>query len=991
METDRVAPSGPARELVLLSPYRLPAQHPLTLADDDMAGWLQAYSALWHPAALWQAAGPPRVDSPYDHEAPRPKHVYALPSSPANMVPEHWASQAASAGAAVFRAEPDRQATRAALLTALAPADETARKLTELPAETVAPFFGIGIGYLLLATLCEAMDHENLLQVETFWSAVQRAVASAAGLPENDSVAPPESAASTPAETAEHGNPQPYQQPIGPEPAPFVKHLQEAARQVLSARETLYPVAIHWLNVAILGGATQKMLWSSACLGAQPINLIASAASLEALNADHPEKIEELKERIRTEQVEVCGGIYLERPEPFLPVESQWWNLAKGIAVSRDILGADIKVFAREQFGAHPQLPTWLNPFGINRAVLLPLAEAAMPEYNSPIISWSMPDGRSLDCFVRKPMAADSADTFFNLGHRLFKTTREDHTATLVFQQGSRAALPWFGDLLELAKLAPVLGQWSTFSQYFGAAGAGEYVGPLVPDDFHFDFLSERAAPEHAGDAVVPPTMQHSHRAVSGFARHLRLRRRLDAAWTIASIYRGLTGRDDLAAHEQLLRHVEDEVERQAAGPGEAPDRLQLVENQLAEALAARLLARAPENQPGYLVLNPCSFTRRVALELPARGAAVPCADPVKASQVAGEMLRVVVEVPPLGFAWLAQAGPPGSAPPSRMKLADDHSVRNEFFEAEIDPATGGLRSIRDHKSMLNRIAQRLVFRPGSTMRATSLTTTSTGPALGELVSEGNILGPQGQALANFKQRFRAWLGRPLLDLRIEIVPLQHPAGSPWQAYFGAQFAWRDERALVLRGLGGMSHVTTHLRPQTPDFLEIRLARQSTTIFTGGLPFHQREGGRMVDVILVPPGETEQVFDLALGLDREQPMQTALGLVTPVLVVPATKGPPHVGPKGWLFHLDASNILLTSLRPGSIGPGDGTAPADSITARVLECAGTSTAAELHCVRAPKRVVMVDARGAVVAEGSASGDAALMHIGPGEWAHLRVDF
>ena len=45
-----------AHELILLSPYRYPAQYALTLADEDMACWLNAYTALWHPALLWQAS-----------------------------------------------------------------------------------------------------------------------------------------------------------------------------------------------------------------------------------------------------------------------------------------------------------------------------------------------------------------------------------------------------------------------------------------------------------------------------------------------------------------------------------------------------------------------------------------------------------------------------------------------------------------------------------------------------------------------------------------------------------------------------------------------------------------------------------------------------------------------------------------------------------------------------------------------------------------------
>ena len=56
-----------ARELILLSPYRVPTQHPMMLAGEETAAFLNGYSALWHPAALAGAAGPPKVASPYDH------------------------------------------------------------------------------------------------------------------------------------------------------------------------------------------------------------------------------------------------------------------------------------------------------------------------------------------------------------------------------------------------------------------------------------------------------------------------------------------------------------------------------------------------------------------------------------------------------------------------------------------------------------------------------------------------------------------------------------------------------------------------------------------------------------------------------------------------------------------------------------------------------------------------------------------------------------
>jgi hypothetical protein len=94
-------------------------------------------------------------------------------------------------------------------------------------------------------------------------------------------------------------------------------------------------------------------------------------------------------------------------------------------------------------------------------------------------------------------------------------------------------------------------------------------------------------------------------------------------------------------------------------------------------------------------------------------------------------------------------------------------------------------------------------------------------------------------------------------------------------------------------------------------------------------------------VILVCEGESARAFDLGIGMDREAPMQTALGLTSPVGVVPADQGPPHVGATGWLFHLDASNLLLTSLRPAEAGPG--------VVATLQESGGHGGPASFRCV------------------------------------------
>ena len=98
-------------ELILLSPYRLPTHHSLYLADEDVAAFLNGLAALWHPAALRGAAGPPRVASPYEHEQPHPNCVYATPDHPPLLLPDDWNARVQAAGAVAFKSHNGRDAT----------------------------------------------------------------------------------------------------------------------------------------------------------------------------------------------------------------------------------------------------------------------------------------------------------------------------------------------------------------------------------------------------------------------------------------------------------------------------------------------------------------------------------------------------------------------------------------------------------------------------------------------------------------------------------------------------------------------------------------------------------------------------------------------------------------------------------------------------------------------------------------------------------------
>jgi alpha-mannosidase len=933
------------RQALLLSTYRLPTESTLYLGDEEVAAYLNGYAALWHPAALAVCQGLPHVAAPHDHEEAGGDFLFAVPDNPPLGLVDDWEDKARAAGAVVFQSSRDRDLTLRNLFAALRAAhgdDERLCKLIELPSEQVAPFYGLGYGCLVLEALFEAMAHDNALASDEIRQDLDAALAAV------------------------------------DDPDAMRTHLQSAADRLLAAREVVYPVNLYVVDLLMLDETRLDVPWPAAWAAGQPLNVLACARLLERLGEQTGGRLTELREKVAADLVEVIGGPYVEREDPLLPPESQLWNLVHGQAVYQELLGKEVTVFGRRRFGLQAHLPLLLQTTGITHALLVSFDESSLPPHHATVISWSSSDGKQVDAFTRAPQPADSPQTYFHLAHYLHQTIMQDQAATLALLHRGEPASVWYGDWLELTRLAPALGRWVSLSSYFNEVVAGDYTSPASPDEFQGDYLLERTAgPEDAERsryAVANP--------ISAFARQQRGRRRLDAAWTFAAILAALGGEVgdmDGTPFGPYLAGVEDRFES-----GGEPD-LTVPFDRSAVALAQRLVARGQAGNSGWLVLNPCSFIRRVALELPGVTAAIPTGGPVKASQLDGDLARVVVEIPALGFAWLPAQGPTGPAPTTRIRLADERAVRNEFFEAEIDPQTGGLRGLRDHRTRINRLGALLVYNPGSVMWAQKVQVTSAGPALGEVVAEGVLADNDGQVQAHFRHRYRAWLGRPLLELRIELRPVVKAQGYPWEDFYAARFGWRDESATLLRGTFGAATPTSHTRPETPDFLSVSNGgRTNTVLFPGGLPFHQRHGSRMLDVLLVCHGETESVFDLGIGLDREQPAQTALGLTSPVAVVPCSQGPPHVGAAGWLFHLDAPNVLLTSLRPLTDG-------APGVVARLLESAGHGGPAGLRCVRNPVRAFVQDVSGNALTDLAVEGDSVQVDVGANDLVQVRIEF
>src|SRR5262249_27891315 len=148
------------------------------------------------------------------------------------------------------------------------------------------------------------------------------------------------------------------------------------------------------------------------------------------------------------------------------------------------------------------------------------------------------------------------------------------------------------------------------------------------------------------------------------------------------------------------------------------------------------------------------------------------------------------------------------------LLLAEDNTLRNEFFEAIINPTTGSLAAIHEYNSRGNRLSQQLALRlpgpkqkPGDSYRdpdesavytvmtADSVETTIATRALGEIFTRGRLLDTSGNRVAAFRQTYRMWRGSRVLHVEIELDPDEEPRADPWNSYYCCRFAWSDESA----------------------------------------------------------------------------------------------------------------------------------------------------------------------------------------------------
>ncbi len=238
-------------------------------------------------------------------------------------------------------------------------------------------------------------------------------------------------------------------------------------------------------------------------------------------------------------------------------------------------------------------------------------------------------------------------------------------------------------------------------------------------------------------------------------------------------------------------------------------------------------------------------------------------------------MFAASVNVPGSGFAWCPKVACCAASPVAdgcgsagiaarRGPMADEWTLRNEYFEVRIHPERGGIQEIRPYGRAPALLSQQLNHRFAAErtfvssdgerttetkthygeMRADELRVVSSGPAMGEIVAMGRIVDQKNeQVLARFTQTVRLWRGRPIVEIDVELEVVRQPEGEAWHSYYASRWAWPDETAATSRSVGWCAVEATEERWESAEFLEIATESHRVAIVPHGLPFHGRAGG----------------------------------------------------------------------------------------------------------------------------------------------------
>ena len=941
-------------ELIVLIPCHSLEDFPTELTEAPAASLLNGFAILWHPALLASAGAFPKWVRSDDTLSVAPDRLVVVPTPCDEWVPSAWVERARREGSTVIADEHDREKM---LQQALEPLELD----QQVDPELVADFLALGTTYLQIELLTRHMrNYSNLDEVHMQREALAAAQAALA----NDAEA-------------------------------TRTHLGHCFEMLLECRERFYPVDCFMLDLCLVNpdfaGEELALLADSE----MPANLLATADDWEQIVSQDPALGSKLREAIQIKRIEIIGGDQAELATPLMSLDSSIWQLRQGRETLQRVLGAKPTTWARKRFGLGSHIPQIADRFGYQGALHFVLDDGIYPDEEQSQLRWEGSDGTAIDAFSRIPLAADSAGSFLRFPVRMAESMDYDHTAAVVFARWPKMKSPWLTDLRRAHRYNKVLGKFVTFAEFFGTASSPGR-------------LSDFRASGYMTLNLIQSVAREEQNPISRWMKYWTIRRQFEAFdWCRQIAQLMSNGVGSLPPENKL------EVTIEAAHTEADPSDIAAADTALKDESAAvkeslkRLFAVGGIPGHGLLIINPQSFARRSLVKWSQGGPGQESA--IRQRQIDELGASALVDLPPAGFVWLSAEENLLQTEVGKKPLADELTLRNEFFEVTLSAVTGGIASVLTYSRSPNRVSQQVAYRfphertiatmAGgeeqsyktyySSMKLHQSRVISAGPLIGEIETAGELIDDQsGNPIASYVQRTRIVRGRPNVDVRLKLELASAPTGDPWTNYVGCRFAWKHSTAGITGSMQQGAHTTGKQRIEAPQYIEIADESFRTTILTPGLPYYRMTGERMVDMLLITEGETRREFDFSIAIDAKYPMQAHLSAMSPPIVIPTDTAPPvdRMRSEGWLFFVGAQNVVLTRILPQR-----SEAEQPGFIVRLLETEGRRKTFPLRCFRVPQTARQVDFNGKPIHSLKVTDEEVIVEISPYEICDIELTF
>ena len=759
---------------------------------------------------------------------------------------------------------------------------------------------------------------------------------------------------------------------------------------LLQEKSSYYPVEAELIDIVLTAETTLGKSLRRQLGQAHAFNVLITGTNAQKLSTKQPESLKQLKTRVNLqsdgspdseneslEKVGLIGGLQDELPESLVSTESLINQLHRGRTTIQNLFGIVPSVFMRRRFGLSPATPGVLEQFDFTGAIHATLDDGEYPSCSGANLRWTGNDDRSILAFGETPLSAADEGSFVGLGVKLGEAIDSAHIASVVFCHWPDKTCQSFKDILRTTKYGPLFGSFVNVEDYFESVYDPGYGDTFTSDEYRDPYLKQAVQRE----ALNP---------VSCVTKYWKRFYRLNSARALWTQTCATTGVDSatVAEIQNQLGELQNSIES-ALNLNTVDDSIDQAIEDLIERLTNRrsgsqsnpsssdtatAQSNSASNSNSIELINTTSLRRRVIFQR----------DSNNVGTIKNQPPIIVAEGTKHGSHWVAEVPPMGAATVSAGSLVQEDSfksdpavaeelvLRNEFFELNVDPTTGGIRSVQIYGSRINLVSQQLAIRIPSQkdsrdqaltkarytkMVANQIETVSDSRLSGTIVSSGQLL-DGSEPLANFKQSVSLSRGKRIASVSVEIELLSELSGS-LNHYVCSRLAWKSEASRLIANTQETRDEITSDWFTATNFVEIVQDDHRLVMLTGGLPYHRRASRRMMDSLLIVGNETQRSFAFGIGVDVGHSMAAAVDWLSPVICVESeSHGDSNThendgsvvtaNKSGWLFHFNCKNILVTWWQPCFNGESGKDDQWSGVQLRLRETEGRAGTLSIRC-------------------------------------------